>query len=918
MNTVGALGERGKSSTTPGIVASKLLSPADNPTQLARSQLVDAIALAHTARLVLIRAAAGFGKTTLLAQYAAHCRAQRRGTVWLRLDSTDNDVRRFLLHLDASLQTLPGSRPASQAAGNGVNDERLGAMLIERVAAHPRPLSILFDDFETIQSPEVLMFTRRLIEALAPGSRLVVASRVTPELGLGRIRARGELLDVTPSALRFSLAETTRFIRDRCGIPLRDEDIGTLHRCTEGWATAIYLATLSLRTRTRTDHAAFVASFSGTNIELAEFLAEDILARQSEACRTFLLETSVLSQFSADLCDAAIGRTDSRAMLDYLERANLFIVPLDEERNWFRYHRLFASFLCDRLRASLPEREAQIHLAAAHWFIDEKRPVPAIEHLLEAGQHEAALMQIGLHSRCLLGGGRLRLLMRWLDRIEPKLLASAPQVRLTYAWVLLLNRRYGDAMRTAQQIVPEHGHDVGQEPLALEAEALRCVLFALTDQVEACRQSGPATLERLPDDTNFPWFSLTNSLAYSLVCTCRYDEARGVLARALQRRHDHPFIMARSTAEAIEGIIDLVQGHLGTSLARMAAASAHDWSKQAEEATASRTNIDISRSIALYEADDLDEVARLLGEALPLAKMVSPPDSLISAHVLSARVALIRGDKEQWLRLLAELEQLGRSIKSDRAVCSAWIERTRVATLEGRLDSAEQALRAACLYAQWESPAVSFYANDIDLPSLTRARLDIVSGRYSQAEGALRDALAHACSTQRYWRALKIRVLLSLALNGLGKRDAALAEVTEALRFASHEGFIRAFVDEGPAILLLTRAWADRHRNEMPTLGVVREFVDRLLAYGDEAGESASHAAEGGADRAVAPGDALTSRELDVLRMLSVGHRNKEIAGKLFISELTIKSHLRKINAKLGAQNRTQAVAIGRNRGLIP
>jgi LuxR family maltose regulon positive regulatory protein len=913
---VGAVRERCKDSVTPRIVASKLLPPADNPTQLARPRLIDAMANTHAARLVLIRAAAGFGKTTLMQQYAAHCRTHRRDAVWLRLDNADNDLRRFLLHLDAGLQSLPGAKLDELAASHASTDERLCSTLIERVAAHTRALSILLDDFETIQSPPVMTFVQRLIEALPPGSMVVIASRVTPELGLGRIRARGELLDISPRVLRFSLAETTQFIRERCGIPLRDQEIATLHRSTEGWATAIYLATLSLRART--DHASVVASFSGTHIELAEFLAEDILARQSDACRTFLLETSALSQFSADLCNAVTGRSDSRENLEYLERSNLFLVPLDGNRNWYRYHRLFASFLRHRLHTVHPEREAQIHRAAALWFIEEEQPVPAIEYLLDAKEHEAALAQIVRHSRRLLGTGRIRLLMRWFDRIGPALLASAPRVGLVYAWVLLLNRRYADALRTAQQIVAQDAQDMEREHFALEAEALRSVLLALTDQVEASRQTGLAILERLPDDSHFPYFTLANSLAYSLVSTHRYDEARSVLSRALRRRQHHLFVVMRSMAEAIEGIIDLVQGRLGTALARMAAASSHEWHEQRAEVTGSRTSIDISRSLVLYEVNDLAEVSRLLADSLPHARSMSPPDSLITAHVLYARVALIRGDKGQWLRLLAELEHLGRSIKLDRAICSAWIERARVATLEGCLDAAEQALSAAYLHAEWESPEVSFHANDIDLPSLTRARLDIASGRHSLAEGVLRDALDHAHARQRYWRALKIRLLLSLALDGLGRRDAAFVEMTKALQAASHEGFIRVFIDEGPALMSLTCAWAEHHRNDMTTLGVVPAFVDSLLALAAQSYPGLPLCKEASPSKPILSYESLTSRELEVLRMLSAGHRNKVIAEKLFVSELTIKSHLRKINAKLGAQNRTQSVAIGREKGLIP
>ncbi|WP_235851005.1 AAA family ATPase [Paraburkholderia piptadeniae] len=485
VSTFGDVGARNNDSSTPGIVASKLRPPANHPTQLARPQLINAITGAHAARLVLIRAAAGFGKTTLLQQYAAWCRTHRRDAVWLQLDNADNDLRRFLVHLHAGLQSLSGATRDDHASLHASSDERFCNALIERIAAHTRTLSILIDDFETIQNPPVLAFVQRLIGALPPGSMLVVASRGTPELGLGRIRARGALLDISPGALRFSLAETAQFIRESCGIPLRDREVATLHRCTEGWATAIYLATLSLRNRT--DHAAFVASFSGTHIELAEFLDDDILAQQSEACRAFLLDTSALPQFSADLCNAVTGGSDSGEILDHLDRSNLFLVPLDGERNWYRYHRLFGSFLRHRLHVAHAGREAQIHQAAASWFLEEGQPIPAIEHLLDAAEHQAALEQISRHARRFLGAGRIRLLMRWLDRIDPALLASMPHVRLVYAWVLLLNRRYAQALRTVQHIASEGARDAQREELALEAEALRSVLFALTDQVETSR-----------------------------------------------------------------------------------------------------------------------------------------------------------------------------------------------------------------------------------------------------------------------------------------------------------------------------------------------------------------------------------------------------------------------------------------------
>ncbi len=906
----GTLGESG----LPGLVASKLVPPASGPTTLARPQLVQGMLDASAARLILIRAAAGFGKTTLMQQYAAQCAARQRGTAWLRVDSGDNDLQRFLVHLDAGLQSLHCRRkaarpaaPASEPAGPW-----LAHRIIEQVVGAVLPFSILLDDFEALQSASVLNFVQQLVEAMPPCGTLVIASRVTPEIGLGRIRARGHLLEIHPAQLRFTLEEATALIRERCQLPLRDNEIATLHRCTEGWATAIYLATLSLQTRT--DHAAFVASFSGTNLELAEYLAEDILAQQSEACRTFLLETSVLGQLSAPLCDAVTGRQDSRAMIDYLERANLLLFPLDGDRTWYRYHQLFASFLQHRLDLQQPGRATALHRAAARWYLEQDRPVPAVDHLLQAGLHDEALPEIARQADALLAAGRVRLLVRWLDQIHPEALARYPRLRLARAWALLLNRRYPDALHAVESIQAELDDSAGSQRLAVEAETIRCVLLVMTDQVEACRQASMGQINRLGPDDLFQYCILANSLAYSQICTHRYDDARSVLSRAIQRGANERSVFMRSIADCLEGIIDLVQGRLGNALARFHTASTRTWDDARGDITGDKPAIDTSWALALYENDALDEMARLLADALPYTKANGPPDSVIGCHVLSARLALLRGDKEQWLRVLAELEQLGQQVNAERSVCSAWLERARVATLEGRLEAAEQALRAVDLYGGWEALDTAGHASDIDRPSIARRRLEIAQGQHARALAALDTAIAAATAHQRYWRLIKLRLLRAAALDGLARRDDALQEITEALRLASHEGFLRTFLDEGDRVAALVRTWASAHQAQAAGLGIAPQFVTRLLGKlpGAPIGYDADPALVAGLS------DSLTARELEVLQMLSAGLRNRAIAERLFLSELTVKSHLRKINTKLGAQNRTEAVAIGRARGLIP
>ncbi|WP_322070113.1 LuxR C-terminal-related transcriptional regulator [Paraburkholderia bannensis] len=885
-----------------GIVASKLIAPAPSPTHVMRRALVDSIANAHalqTARLVLIRAAAGYGKTTLLQQYAAHCHDQCIDIVWLRLDVADNDIGRFLLHLDAA---LPGPRSTHSADG-----------IIERVAAHERPLAILLDDLETIESENVLRFVHTLIDALPPGALLIAATRVTPELGISRLRARGALLDIQASTLRFTVAETGALIGAVVGAQsermLGDADLATLHRCTEGWPAALYLAALSLRTHP--DPGAFIAAFSGAHPELADYLAEEVLARQSDACRAFLLDTGVLPHFPAVLCDALTGRGDARERIDELERANLFVVPLDDERKVYRYHRLFASFLQHRLRTAQPRREAELHTLAAHWYLAAKQPVHAIDHWLDAGEPQRALEQIAAHARTLMGAGRIRLMMGWLDRIDANLITTQPQVGLTWAWVLLLNRRYADALRATQNL---DGHDNA----AFEAQVLRAVLHALTGQMDACIETGAALLEQLPERATFAGYSLCNALAFSYVCTHRYDMARGVLSRAMSRAPDHPFSVMRTMAETIEGIIDLLQGRPGMALARLdtALASARAERRRASASVGSEgiggglTSMDSARALVLYERNELDAMQRLLDDTLPRARSAGTTDALIATHLLAARAAHIAGDVDQWLRLLAELEQRGRAIASGRSVSAAWLERARVATLEGRLEAAEQALGVAELDAQWARTGYAWHATEIECPVVVRARLDIARHRHTRAEAALRVALDAALAQQRYWRAIKLRILLSLAIAGRGARDAALDELAQALRLASHEGFVRAFLDEGAALLALVGALAERGATAMRAAGVAPEFVAQLVDVVATAAPSAREPA--------APAHTLSARELDVLRMLPAGDRNRVIAEKLFVSELTVKAHLRKINAKLGAQNRTQAVAIGRALGLIP
>ena len=898
----------GAPSPLPTLQHSKLAVPVAPRSQLARGGIVRAMLDADPARLVLLRAAAGFGKTSVLQQYHAAARAEGRTVLWLTLDEGDNDLGRLLAHLEAGIDPQPGAPVPAPAESTG------GAQaLCQRLAAPGRPFAIVLDEFEVLQGAAVLGFVQQLIEAMPAQGSLVVASRRAPDLGLGRLRARGQVLEFGPAALRFSLEETTRFLREQQQLPLRDSDVATLHRCTEGWAAAIFLATLSLRTRS--DHAAFVASFSGSNLELAQYLAEDILARQSEACRDFLLRTSVLDRFCAPLCNALTGRDDAAAMIDELERANLFIDRLDADGGWFRYHNLFASFLRDRLAHLHPGEPEALHRRAARWFAEVGRTVPCVEHLLRAGAEQEAVTHIEHCAAALQEAGRVRLLLRWLDRLSPVAFEQAPSLGLVHAWALALHRRHDDAMCAVDRILAA---PVQVERLSIETETVRCMLLATSDRIEECCEAGLGLLGRIPAQASFQYGVMTNSLAYGLISTYRYDEARQVLSRAMLRGAQRRNGIMRCVADVMEGIIDLLQGRLGNALARLQTAAERPGTG-AGDAAGGKASIDVSLAWALYETDALAEAEELLQRALPSVRATGPADSLITSFMLLARMAHERGDSDASLRLLAELEQIGRDSGLPRVSCSAWLERCRLATLDGRFDAAQQALRVAELCAGWERAGVSMHANDVDAPSIARARLRIAQGDCADLPARLRQGIDKATGVQRHRCALKLRVLLALCEHRLGQVDEAVAGLEETLRIAGHEGFSRTFLDEGPAFKDLFAIWLERHGAEASRRGMACASIDALRARTGlpAATERAAGNGETQSASATEGGDNLSGREFQVLRLLAEGHRNKAIAERLFLSEFTVKSHLRNINAKLAADSRTAAVAIARRRGLI-
>ncbi|MDF3882353.1 LuxR C-terminal-related transcriptional regulator [Cupriavidus basilensis] len=901
-------------------LVAKLRPPMLTPFQVERRAICDAVCAAGFVKLVLVRAPAGFGKTTAMLQCRARLDADGVATAWLTLDRADNDATRFLGSLEAAFELVlrkgGATLAASQPAPRPVGEQALA--LIDRMAGHDRPFTLFLDDFEALQNPAVAGLVWQVVEQLPPGGRLVVGTRWVPDSGLARLRARGELLEIEPAQLRFTADETDHFLRRARGLALQPAAISTLHRRTEGWATALWLASVALERRGQPD--AFIAGFSGSNAAIADYLVEDVYLHLPDAVRAFLLRTSILDQLSGPLCDAVCGTADSEEILAWLERANLFLMPLDGERHggaerpaqpnarWYRYHSLFSSFLRAQLQQGMQDEVPALQMAASRWYEAQGRPVPAIEHALAAGAVGHALPLLAGSVDDLLAQGRMRLLTRWLDAVPAGALAAWPKLQIAHVWALSFTRGPADAIALLQTI-PLAG---AEGDLLAHVRALRHMLLNMMDRFDEARAYSRDDPLPLPMGYPFPDSILATSMARMAAVTGDYREARRLLgvARQVVRGSDSNF--NKIFSESVEGLIDLRQGRLQQALARFRIA-ASTMLPNRYGPTNGNAMAGILLAEALYEINERERAERLLNVYVPLARDLGLPDQIITGHTVLARIACDRGDVDGAHEWLAALEHLGHHRGLPRLVLGAMLERARLALLQGNQHAAEEALLHAADPALWRArpgvSAVSSFANDVEDVPMGRLRLALFTEPSAATREAIERELAAAERAQLMRRALKLRILLALACQRGGDAARALLTMGEALRFGAAEGFIRIFADESTEIRRLVGEACVRQGSALPA-----GYVERLLQACGGAPEPADPAAMQARHGLLEP---LTPKEQKVLQLLAEGFSNVAMADRLFVSETTVRTHLRNISAKLRASNRTQAVAIARQLGLL-
>ena len=427
------------------LLTSKLKPAGASRHAVDRTEICNQVFLAFGSKVVLIRGPAGFGKTTVMAQLWERYAKEGTAAAWLNLDEADNDLPRFLSYLVVALkgQLRPDAGLDQVDSQIAFDAGYVKSLLTNQLDQREAPFVLFLDELDVIRDPAVLDFIKQITLRMPKNTRLVLGSRTFPEIGLGKLRAHGELFEVAPEQLRFSTDEATLFLMQRRGLTLGTDQVRELVRSTEGWPTALWLASLALERHSNAE--AFIAGFAGSAAAVAEYLAEDVMAGQPAEVREFLLKTSILAQFDAPLCDAVCGRADSAKLLQHLERESLFLSVVDESQGLYRYHSLFRDFLRSQLRKNSPESVPVLHRAAADWFLAQHRPIPAVDHALETQDLDFIMPLLEAHAESLLNQGRLRLLTRWLETyLKP--VQNSPRLRLLHIWAVNLTRGPQEAL----------------------------------------------------------------------------------------------------------------------------------------------------------------------------------------------------------------------------------------------------------------------------------------------------------------------------------------------------------------------------------------------------------------------------------------------------------------------------------------
>lgn len=847
-------------------------------------------------RLVLVCAPAGYGKTTLIASWA---KAMQSPIAWLSLDQGDNDPARFLMHFITAVQNSVadfGKAMLEMLDDSPPSIASLMSLLVNEMCGLPQRLCVALDDLHLVEDARVHEALAFLIQHQPPQLQLMISSRSDPPFSLARIRGQGQLLELRANDLRFTVEETAGFCNGVMRFDLPPAQIESLSKRTEGWIVGLQLAAISLKHTT--DREAFITSFAGNDRHITDFLLDEVLRRCSPAMQEFLLFTSPLARFNASLCDAVTERTDSRAMIDELERANMFIFGLDNQRGWYRYHHLFTSLLQTRLRQNDPERHAAVHRRASAWFKQHDLIGEAIDHALAAGDFETAADLIEQHSRPLMAHGQISTAMTWVQRLPTALLAQRPVLSLICAWG---NFYMGDidaleryaAMAEQCLVAGDVAEPVRQSLLAQVALLRGCgaahngdIDTAIARFTQALQSSGSSrTVHRIS----------SSSLGACYFVLGRLDDAEALFkqhAAVTQSKYD---LFAATTAALGLARVHLTRGRL-IAARQTYERSFHDCLSSGRENFPGCGILHLGLGELFYAMNRLADAERHLTRGVELTA-ANMPYLHAWGRVLLTQTRMALGATTDLLKPQqdAELMKYAGRFMVDLPPVSAAIGRLLLS--QRNFDGAREWVAASGLST--EAPLAAGREPEY----VVLARFFLETGRPAKAAALLARLLPDAERGSRSTVAAEMLILQALACEAQGDGAQALDVLHQALKIAEACGLLRLFLDEGTALAPLLKKVA---RGADYT-----SYAHRLLGH-------VGHSAEGHGNASSAPTLAVlfSKKERQVVEYIAKGATNSEIAKALFISINTLNSHMKNIYTKLDVNNRPKAMERLRELGL--
>ena len=907
---------------TPTLVT-KLYIPPPRAKVVRRSRLLEKLNDGLHRRLTLISAPAGFGKTTLVSEWLAGC---ERPTAWLSLDAGENDPTRFLMYLVAALQTIASD------IGEGVSGaiqspqpppiEAVLTALLNEINTIPEDFVLVLDDYHAIDAKPVDDTLTFLLEHLPSQMHLVITTREDPRLPLARLRARGQLTELRAADLRFTPAEAAEFLKGVMGLDLSAADIAALEDRTEGWIAGLQLAAISMQGRA--DTASFIEAFTGSHRFVLDYLVEEVLQRQPESARSFLLQTAILDRLSGPLCNAVTEREDSGRMLDALERSNLFVVSLDDKRHWYRYHHLFADVLQARLREEQPKQVAELHRRASEWYEQNALPFEAIRHAFAAEDLERAAGLVELAARAMLANRQEERFVGWLKALPDELVRTRPVLGAYYAVALLSHdlEASEDRLRAAERSLDGTAR-IGERPEAPSAPMVvvdeeefrflpgiiaiaRAYHAGALGDVPGSVNYARRALDCLPADDHF-WRGAAGALLGLAYWTIGDLEAayRSYAVGMASLRTSGDITQSNSGAFILADI-RTVQGRL-REVARLYEQALHLAAGKGGVMLPGTADLYVGMSEMRREQGDLESAVRYLLKSKELGSYNGLANNRYRWYVAMARIKEAQGDLVGALELLDEAERL--YIPSpDPYVRPVAALKARVWVGQGRLAEA----------LQWAA-GLSFddelsYLREFEHITLARVLIaqyksDRVDSAICQAMSLLERLLSAAEEGGRKGSVIEILVLQALAHQAQDNVPAALEPLARTLTLAEPEGYVRIFVDEGRPMATLMEKMA-RQGNVH-----VQAYLRKLLAtFGSPNGARETPRQAAGDERLLEP---LSERELEVLRLIAQGLSNREISKRLFRAVSTIKGYNQIIFEKLQVQSRTEAVARARELELL-